>query len=133
MTEVVLDASVVIKWWRSRHEAHLREARSLLESFRSGDISVVAPPLLFLEILNAFARRWLWSQAALLELARALRAARFDLEDPDLESVARWTGAGLTAYDATYVALAESRGITLITDDDALVSSAPSIARPLTT
>jgi predicted nucleic acid-binding protein len=132
VNETVLDASVAIKWWRTAGESYLREARGLRASFEAGELAVVAPTLLFIEVLNAFGRRWQWPGDALGELARALKASGFEIEDPDIESVARWTSKGLTAYDASYVALAESRGVNLITTDDKLLSVAPEIARPLT-
>lgn len=131
MTELVLDASVVIKWWHTEGEDHLDEAQALQASFEAGELLAVAPSLLQIEIVNAFARRWTWPEEGLLALARALKAARFELENPDLESVARWTARGLTAYDASYVALAESRGIELVTDDESIVARAGGIARSL--
>lgn len=55
----------------------------------------------------------------------------FEVVDPDLKAVARWTGAGLTAYDAAYVALAESSGASLVTDDQAILEVAAEVTRPL--
>lgn len=132
MTELVLDASVIIKWWRTEGEAHVDQARALRANFEAGEVSVVAPSLINLEVINAFGCKWGWPEAALIELARALKQSRFDIEDPDLESVARWIASGLTAYDACYIALAEVRGIELVTDDGGIVAAAPGIAVPLT-
>ena len=39
----------------------------------------------------------------------------------------------MSAYDACYVALAESRGFSLVTIDAEIEAAAPSIARPLST
>ncbi len=33
------------------------------------------------------------------------------------EAIARWSGRGLTAYDASYVAVAEETGVPVIADD----------------
>jgi predicted nucleic acid-binding protein len=44
--------------------------------------------------------------------------------------IASWTARGLTAYDATYVALAEERGIGLVTNDRQILALAEGIARP---
>jgi predicted nucleic acid-binding protein len=131
VTEVVLDASVVIKWWRADGEGHVEEARSLRAAFEAGDLAVVAPRLLFIEILNAFGRRWRWAQPDLLALAEALGSLGIEVEDPELTSVAGWTARGLTAYDASYVALAEGRGIDLVTDDAAILRAVPDLARSL--
>lgn len=128
MIEVVLDASVVLKWFRKEGEQHLEAARSLRISYEAGDLAVFAPPLLHLEIVNAAGRRWGWNEAALTELASALGDLAFELVQPDLKSVARWTARGLTAYDAAYVAVAESTGVRLITDDKLIASVAPDLA-----
>jgi predicted nucleic acid-binding protein len=131
VTEVVLDASVVIKWWRADGEGHVDEARGLRAEFEAGDLAVVAPRLLFIEILNAFGRRWRWAEPELVALAEALGSLGIEVEDPDLASVAVWTARGLTAYDASYVALAESRGLDLVTDDAAILTTVPNLARSL--
>ena len=133
MTEAVLDASVVLKWFRAEGERHLAAARSLRAAFEAGELIVIAPSLLPLEILNVAARRWQWEEAALLELVTTLAEARFELRDPELDRVARWTGEGLTAYDAAYIAVAEAEAIPLFTDDDLIVQTAPQIATALGT
>lgn len=131
MTEVVLDASVILKWFRVEGERHVEPARALRTAFESGRLIVLAPPLLQLEIVNVAGRRWRMPGASLVDLAVALEDLGFDLRKPELTLVARWTAQGLTAYDAAYVALAEEEGIRLVTDDDHLVAAAPGIATAL--
>jgi predicted nucleic acid-binding protein len=87
---------------------------------------------MFLEVINVAARRWSWAEPALLELATALEELGFDIAEPGLRPVAAWTARGLTAYDAAYVALAEQRGVGLVTDDRHVLEVAPDLARPLT-
>lgn len=128
MTDAVLDASVVLKWFRDDDERHLAQARSLRLAFEAGDLLVVAPPLLQLEIVNVAGRRWGWNEEALTELAAALNDLGLELRQPALGDVARWTARGLTAYDATYVALAEAEGIRLVTDDNLVLGLATEIA-----
>jgi predicted nucleic acid-binding protein len=103
-------------------------ARSLRAAFEAGQLVVFAPPLLHLEIVNVAGRRWHWPEAVLVDLAVSLEELSFDVREPELASVARWTARGLTAYVAAYVALAEGEGIRLVTDDDPIVSVAPGIA-----
>ena len=42
-----------------------------------------------------------------------------------------WTGRGLTAFDAAYVALAEQEAIRLVTDDEDMLAVAAAVAIPL--
>jgi predicted nucleic acid-binding protein len=131
LTEAVLDASVVLKWFRSEGERNLNPARSLRAMFEAGQLAVVAPLLLRLEIVNVAGRRWQWDEHALVELAVALDELGFEYEEPELARVASWTARGLTAYDATYVALAQARGTPLITDDEFVVATAGEVASAL--
>jgi predicted nucleic acid-binding protein len=131
MTEAVLDASVVVKWFHSTGERHAAAARALRARFEAGELRVLAPPLLWLELLNVAARRWRWAHARLEQLATTLPNLGFELLEPGLASVARWAANGLTAYDAAYVAIAEHTGAQLITDDDEILRAAPKLATAL--
>lgn len=133
MIEVVLDASVVLKWFRAEGERHIAAARALRRTFEAGELFVFAPPLLRLEIINVAGRRWRWDEAALAELAVGLDDLGFELSEPDLTRVAHWTARGLTAYDAAYVAVAEATHTRLVTDDDLIVAMAGQIAQSLAT
>lgn len=131
MTEAVLDASVVMKWFRSDGERHLGPARELRTAFEAGELIVFAPPLLHLEIVNVAGRRWRWPESALVELAAGLDELGFELIEPELARVAYWTARGLTAYDAVYVAVGEANNTPLVTDDDLIVAVGGEVAAPL--
>jgi predicted nucleic acid-binding protein len=131
VTEVVLDASVVIKWFRAQGERHSEPALALRAAFEAGELIVIAPPLLRLEIVNVAGRRWRWDETALAELADGLDDLGFELHEPDLRRVAHWTARGLTAYDSAYVVVAEHAHTRLITDDDLIVATAGRIAQAL--
>jgi predicted nucleic acid-binding protein len=132
VNEFVLDASVVVKWFTPSEEPGSAQARSLREEYEGGLLFVVAPSLLFLEIVNVAGRRWGWNdEAELSELASGLDDLIFDIQEPELTTVAVWVSQGLTAYDAAYVALAEGRGIALVTDDQRILNVAATVARPL--
>lgn len=128
MNEAVLDASVVLKWFHSDGEKHIGAARELREQFEAGDLRVLAPSLLWLEILNVAARRWRWTASQLERLVAALSELGFELVEPELDGIARWAACGLTAYDAAYVVAAEQTGAQLITDDDEIARAAPELA-----
>lgn len=131
MNEAILDASVVLKWFHSEGEEHVDAAHELRERFEAGELRVLAPPLLWLEILNVAARRWRWTAAQLDQLAGALPELGFELIEPELPGIARWSANGLTAYDAAYVAVAEEVGVQLVTADAEIVRMAPKLAATL--
>ena len=131
MNEVVLDASVVLKWFAGEGEAGSAQARTVRAQYEAGSLFVVVPSLMFLEMVNVAGRRWLWEEPQLLELAGALDDLGFDIAEPKLRSVAAWTARGLSAYDSAYVALAEERGLELLTDDEKVLEVASVLARPL--
>jgi predicted nucleic acid-binding protein len=129
--ELVLDASVVLKWFARAPEPGARDARRLRNEFERGDLIVLGPTLLHLEILNVAGRRWGWPEETLLDLAAALDDLGIDLLEPELAGIARWVGAGLTAFDAAYVTVAESARVPLVTADEEILRLAAPIAEPL--
>lgn len=131
MREAVLDASVVLKWFHREGEVHGEAARALRGAFEAGELRVIAPPLLWLEIINVAARRWHWDSPQLEALAASLSELGFELVEPEPEEIARWAGRGLTAYDAAYVAVAEEVGALVITDDAQICRLAPELSEPL--
>ena len=117
MTRLVVDASVVIKWFVP--EPHAEAARALL---RAG-LSLLAPDLIRAEVGNVLWKRWRRGELDAAEVDAALADfRRFPLEvhsaEPLLESawaIARETG--LTVYDGLYVALAVAQTAPLVTAD----------------
>jgi predicted nucleic acid-binding protein len=133
VTVVVVDASVAVRWLEPATSPRADAAQVLLEEYESGRLSVVVPSLLFVELLNVAGRQWRWAESALSELATRLEGMLTEVIDPGLSRVALWTARGLTAYDATYVALADERGIRLITEDRQVLAVAQGIAQPTST
>lgn len=129
MTQVVVDANVGLAWFRE--EAGSAPARELREAHRDGAHRIAVPPIFALELLNVVARRWRWNDDDVRAVVRMLSTLELDTPEPNLERVGRWTVSGLTAYDASYVALAEELGCDLVTDDTEVLAVAPEIARPL--
>ncbi len=127
----MLDASVVLKWFHGEGEKNLEPALELRRQFEDGELHVLAPPLLWLEILNVAARKWRWGEDKLAELAASMPDIGFEMVEPELETVARWSGEGLTAYDAAYVTVAEGAGVRLVTDDSRIIRDASDVALAL--
>lgn len=131
MTEAVLDASVVLKWFHAEGERHVAQARRLRARFQAGELRVLAPSLLWLEMLNIAGRRWGWSGVELEALAGTLPNLGFQMQEPRPPEIAHWVARGLTAYDAAYVAVADDAGVKLITDDEEIIRCATKTAAAL--
>jgi predicted nucleic acid-binding protein len=127
MRECVLDASVVLDWFSPARRQKSSQVRA---EFEAGELDVVVPPLIYLEILNVAGRVCGWSSDDLEALAESLEDLSFDLIEPDLSAVARWVAVGLTAYDAAYVVVAEAAAVPLITNDQTILRLAPGVAQP---
>ena len=126
MGVAVLDTSVTIKWIPGAvsDDDDLRAATELLQRYQDGEFQVMVPPLHELEMVNVAARRWKWDEASLMGIAGVVADLSFDVTTPDLDAVAGWASEGLSAYDASFVALAEQVGAPLVTADRALVRKA---------
>lgn len=131
MIERILDASILVKWFKREDEEHVEAARALVERYEQGKLAICAPPLLFVEMLNIAARRWSWEARRLTTLAEQMDAYAFRIQQPSLVAIARWTARGLTAYDASYVALAEERRSVVLTADSQILALAGALAEPL--
>jgi predicted nucleic acid-binding protein len=126
--QIVIDASVVLKWYLSDEE-HGQRALEILEGHVSDRLSLLAPALLEFEVANG--------------LAIAKRRGRVG-EDDALKAMDGFINLGIrlyplsphfpklldysdryniSAYDAAYVALADDLKTQLVTADKRLVDS----------
>jgi predicted nucleic acid-binding protein len=131
MRRAVVDASVVLKWFRPEVEGK-EEALALWSEHRSGALALSAPHLLPLEIINSLGRRWKWAAEELRRVGATIDELAISFVEPELTSVATWVGRGLSAYDAAYVAVAEQERSPLVTADQRLLTIAKNVAVGLT-
>ena len=123
---IVIDASALIEWLFQTSTGVQIERRAI----SAGDIC--APHLLDLEVLQTL-RKLVRSQT--ISVARAMQALE-DFRDMDIARYAHnaflpriWSLRDTcTAYDAVYVALAESLSAVLVTHDRKLASAHPHAA-----
>lgn len=126
VTDVVCDASVVLKWFHDEGEQGVEEARMLLAAHRAGQLTAWILDLTFYELGNVFLRALGWSAAevaAQLDDVRAICAVLAPSGD-ELRLAAQLAETHtLTFYDAVYAAAARSHGAALATADEALLAS----------
>lgn len=75
MSEAVLDAPVVLKWFAPEQRI-IGGPRGLWNEYGADRLTVTVLALLFLELLQVAGRRWGWDEGALLELAEGLDVSR---------------------------------------------------------
>ncbi|HEY5477432.1 MAG TPA: type II toxin-antitoxin system VapC family toxin [Tepidiformaceae bacterium] len=128
---ICVDASVAAKW--IFEEEYSRQAVALVEDCRQSGQRIVAPPLLPVEVSNVIRRRMLRDGLALTDAEGALdRFMAFPIavgprtqHEQDalyLRALRLAAECDLPAvYDAQYMALAETLGCALWTDDRRLL------------
>jgi predicted nucleic acid-binding protein len=124
LAELVVDASVVAKFYF--HEDGSERAQSILTS----GLVLAAPDLLRIEVANLAARKFRLGLAT-RDRAREAVASLGDLidefaADGDLANGAFRLAAdsGCSAFDATYLSMAQDRGLRVLTADQRLVQRA---------
>ncbi|MCL4377399.1 MAG: type II toxin-antitoxin system VapC family toxin [Actinobacteria bacterium] len=117
---VVLDSSVVFKWFYFKNECSIKTAQSLYEKTISGYFHVLTPELLLYEIINIFRFRTEIDvsilEEILKELFNILIFIKLDFKDyVNAYKISRKTNNSI--YDSIYVALSEKYKALFITAD----------------
>jgi predicted nucleic acid-binding protein len=109
----------------------------IAQSVRAADREWVMPSLLKIEVVNALLNE---IKAGYLTLEGAVQAvgtageltAEARVQDPALKEIlVTARQSGLTAYDATYVVLARSLGVRLVTEDKQILRACSDVARSM--
>ena len=122
--KIAVDASVVVKWFVE--EKYSKEALIIRDSFTEGLVDIVAPSLLYFEVLNALKYSGAFGEDELKKVARILEDYQFTLYELEgayaEKAVEIAMRKGITIYDASYVALALIEGVDLYTADEKLLT-----------
>jgi predicted nucleic acid-binding protein len=125
MKSAVLDASVILKWYLF-DEAYGQKALDLLHKFIMKELSILSPSLVEYEVINGLVIAQKRGRLGEEKILTAIEGF-FDLQI-DLRDLSRIYQGSLkyrrvysrSLYDASYLALAETEGIPLITADEHL-------------
>jgi predicted nucleic acid-binding protein len=124
--EVIIDASVVIKWF-SQEEGSER-AVQVRNDHIEGKTNLIAPDLLIYEILNALRFKKGFDAPTVAQAVNDLLDLRLDIMTPIREVTNKSSELAykydITSYDSYYLALGETLGIKVLTADDRLYKKA---------
>lgn len=119
--KIVIDSSVILKWIYKENEKYLEQSESVLKDIIEGKIQPFAPELAKYEVFNVLLK------SKKLSYLEAKEAINFILNTPigfvalaqelAYDTYQIGLDAGITYYDASFVALARAEGATLITDN----------------
>jgi predicted nucleic acid-binding protein len=127
VTTLLVDTSVLVKWFHSEGESELSEARTLRDATQVGELQARVIDLALYEMGNVLLRALGWSGSDVAD----------QLEDlviicgPPLAMAAGWLRRAaelgerhrLTFYDAAWAATAEALGVSLVSVDPRLLDA----------
>jgi predicted nucleic acid-binding protein len=127
VTTLLVDTSVLIKWFHSEGEPELQEARAIRNATQRGDVQSRVIDLALYEMGNFLLRSLTWSGP---DVADQLDDLVIICGAP-LAMTAHWLrqaaiiGAahGLTFYDAAWAGAAEALGVPLVSTDTHLLAA----------
>ena len=118
--QIVVDASVMVKWLRSEHEDLLMQAERLLRDFQEGKVELYAPELAKYEVGNVLVKRKLTVDEARASLVAFYNIpTSFISETKELAQMTYKLASDLeiSFYDGAYLALAQELGGMLVTEN----------------
>lgn len=127
MTTLLVDTSVLLKWFHSEGESQVGEARSIRHATQVGEIQARLIDLALYEMGNVLLRGLGWSAS---DVAGQL-ADLVLICGPPLAMAAEWLAQAaelgerhrLTFYDAAWAAAARGLGISLVSVDAQLLAA----------
>lgn len=120
---VVLDSSVIIKWFR-KHEPLQEQALELRRAYLDGSLFIHVPDLLIYEIANVLRYKPDMDQAKVRQATQSLFDMQIEIDytGPKIMGnvIEMAYSYDVTVYDAAFVALAEQLEAHFITADEGL-------------
>jgi len=128
MNEIVIDASVVVKWFIEEIDSD--KARFLRDKFIDGKIELIIPSLLYFEVLNALKYSQLFDPTELDDAGESLENYGFNVITIKKEICKHMIKVAveheMSIYDASYVGLSIGLGKLFCTADEKIIEKLPS-------
>jgi predicted nucleic acid-binding protein len=127
VTTILVDTSVLVKWFHSEGEPELAEARAIRDAAQVGEVQARVIDLALYEMGNVLLRTLGWGAS---DIAGQL-ADLVIICGPPLAMAAEWLALAaligerhrLTFYDAAWAAAAGALGVSLVSGDAKLVAA----------
>jgi predicted nucleic acid-binding protein len=124
---LLVDTSVLIKWFHSAGETELAEARAIRDAHLRGDVESHVLDLAVYEVGNVLSRALKWPSADVgdqLDDLLAIVGSLITMAPAWLRTAAELSGThGLSFYDACWAATAAALGISLVSADRRLLAT----------
>ncbi len=128
MIEVVIDASVVVKWFIEENESD--KARLLRDKFIDGKIELFIPTLLYFEVLNALKYSNLFTPSELDDAGESLENYGFKVITIKNEireyMIKIAVDHDMSIYGASYLGISIALGKVFCTADERIIKKLPS-------
>jgi len=128
MSEIVIDASVVVKWFIEEKDSD--KARFLRDKFIDGKIELIVPSLLYFEVLNALKYSQLFDLSELNDAGESLENYGFKVitikKEIRKHMIQFAVDREISIYDASYLGLSIGLGIIFCTADEKIIKKLPS-------
>jgi predicted nucleic acid-binding protein len=127
VTTLLVDTSVLVKWFHSEGESELSEARAIRDAAQVGEVQARVIDLALYEMGNVLLRALGWGASDIADQLADLVI----ICGPPLAMAAEWLRRAallgerhrLTFYDAAWAAAAETLGISLVSRDAQLLAA----------
>lgn len=128
MTNLVLDSSVVIKWFRKEGEENRDQALKIRNKFLAGELKIVVPDLVYYELANVLKTKSAASHSSIAKVIELVFLYPLVVIHPTAQFLNEANKLafrfGITIYDALYLAVAKHLDCPLITADQKLTAKA---------
>ena len=125
--EIVLDASIAVKWFNIKSEDNVEIALEVQRQKILNKLEIIVPDLFFLEIINAFLTKSKFSIEDIIIIEEALHKMDLKVIYPDhslLNNAIKIAHTcNLTIYDSLYIGLAKLYETPLLTEDKKILKN----------
>ena len=127
MREIVIDASVVVKWYIEENDSD--KALLLRDRFIGGMVELYVPPLLYFEVLNALKYSQLFKPNELEDAGESLENYGFKVitikDEIRKQMIQIAIKYDLSIYDASYLGLSAGLDMLFCTADEKIIKKLP--------